>query len=102
MINRLDQPVPPVTSSDTKDMSKVDIKDADDTLQALETYQSRLGMPLSPEDDRRILRKIDIWYLNFPCYPPQEFGLRLIHDQLNSLSFPLVPVSVSRQTGYGI
>lgn len=72
MINRLDQPAPAVISNDTKDISKVNIEDADDTLQALENYQSQLGMPLSPEEDRRILRRIDIWYSYLPCYPPQE------------------------------
>ncbi|KAJ5518063.1 Major facilitator superfamily domain general substrate transporter, partial [Penicillium expansum] len=54
------QPAPAVISNDTKDISKVNIEDADDTLQALENYQSQLGMPLSPEEDRRILRRIDI------------------------------------------
>ncbi|CAI7593544.1 unnamed protein product [Penicillium crustosum] len=59
-MTRFDEPVPGVTSNDTKDISKVNIEDADDTLQALENYQSQLGTPLSPEDDRRILRRIDI------------------------------------------
>ncbi|KAF4764718.1 Major facilitator superfamily domain general substrate transporter [Penicillium solitum] len=59
-MTRLDEPAPAVTSNDAKDISKVNIEDADDTLQALEKYQSQLGTPLSPEDDRRILRRIDI------------------------------------------
>lgn len=70
-MTRLDEPVPAVTSNDAKDISKVNIEDADDTLQALENYQSQLGTPLSPEDDRRILRRIDIWYLHSLYYPPQ-------------------------------
>ncbi|KAJ5398829.1 Major facilitator superfamily domain general substrate transporter [Penicillium sp. CMV-2018d] len=59
-MTRLDQPVPAAKSNYIKDISKVNIEDADDTLQALENYQSQLGTPLSFEDDRRILRRIDI------------------------------------------
>lgn len=69
-MTRLDQPVPAANSNDIKEISKVNIEGADDTLQALENYKSQLGTPLSPEDDRRILRRIDIWYLHFLCYPP--------------------------------
>ncbi|KAJ5578610.1 uncharacterized protein N7459_007574 [Penicillium hispanicum] len=46
--------------SDTKTDLKVDVEDCDDALQALENDQSQLGIPLSSEDDRRILRKIDL------------------------------------------
>ncbi|KAL2817901.1 putative MFS allantoate transporter [Aspergillus cavernicola] len=54
------QPMPEAIPSDTKTDLKLDVKDGDDALQALENYQSQLGIPLSPEEDRRILRKIDM------------------------------------------
>ncbi|KAJ5825294.1 Major facilitator superfamily domain general substrate transporter [Penicillium riverlandense] len=60
MSTHLDQPNPAAISSAAKDMLKVDIDGADETLQVLENYQSQLGVPLSPEDDRRLLRKIDL------------------------------------------
>ncbi|CAI7629751.1 unnamed protein product [Penicillium glandicola] len=54
------QPMPAEITSDTKTDIKVHVQDGDDTLQAMEDYQSQPGAALSPEEDRRILRKIDM------------------------------------------
>jgi len=53
--------MPSAISCDTKKDAKLNIEDGDDALQELENYVPQLGLPLSPEEDRRILRKIDFW-----------------------------------------
>ncbi|KAL2850145.1 major facilitator superfamily domain-containing protein [Aspergillus pseudoustus] len=55
-----DQPTPAQPAGGTKGALKVDIEDADDALQAIRDCQSEGAAPLSPEDDRRILRKVDL------------------------------------------
>ncbi|KAJ5990749.1 hypothetical protein N7499_011295 [Penicillium canescens] len=52
--------MPAAIPCDTKTEMKLKIKDGDDAFEALEHYQAQLGLPLSPQEDRRILRKIDL------------------------------------------
>ncbi|KAL2828775.1 major facilitator superfamily domain-containing protein [Aspergillus cavernicola] len=54
------QAKPTSITNDTKQAFNVDVADADDALQAFENHQSQLTTPLSPEEDRRILRKVDL------------------------------------------
>lgn len=57
--------MPAAIPCDTKTEMKLEVKDGDDALEALEHYLPQLGLPLSPQEDRRILRKIDLWYVMF-------------------------------------
>jgi len=57
--------MPAAIPCDTKTEIKLKVKDGDDAFEALEHYLPQLGLPLSPQEDRRILRKIDLWYVMF-------------------------------------
>jgi hypothetical protein len=46
---------------DTKHVLDVTVADADDALRALGDVQYQLQEPLSPQEDLRILRKVDMW-----------------------------------------
>jgi hypothetical protein len=57
--------MPAAIPCDTKTEMKLKVKDVDDAFETLEHYLPQLGHPLSPQEDRRILRKIDLRYVMF-------------------------------------
>ena len=46
---------------DMKHVLDVTVADADDALRALGDFQYQLQEPLSPQEDLRIVRKVDMW-----------------------------------------
>ncbi|PYI07546.1 MFS general substrate transporter [Aspergillus sclerotiicarbonarius CBS 121057] len=55
-----DNPPGPVADNQSKVLFSSSVKDVDDTLQALADGPAELGTPLTPEEDRRIRRKVDL------------------------------------------
>lgn len=55
-----DHHTPVATDNQSKIVFSSSVKDADDTLHTLADGQAELGTPLTPEEDRRIRRKVDL------------------------------------------
>ena len=57
-----------------KNIVNADKKQADDVLEALGDHTSILEEQLLPQEDHRILRKIDLWYVDNPSMDTQGFA----------------------------
>lgn len=77
--NPIDIEPPPM-----KNIVNADKKQADDVLEALGDHASVLEEQLLPQEDRRILRKIDLWWVDNSLMLKPGFAVLILRSLANA------------------